>query len=335
MQCAGVINITVKSEKDKGELYAGSQALTRKYTERGYGEWGGNKLFVNIYVDDKSKLAETIAQGVQSRLELLLELLEKKQHLGLYWSVHGNMTLTEPPLDQLAAQTCALYEKKLRFKKINLSACWGAGPEQENSKAKEFDYSTSVLSQFCVKLSSQMHDKKPLDGVMVAGYQALIVMYDSKGKEEYFKNLQADPKTNRISPALTGVRNSFAKFGNTNSFVETHPQFKPQDVEIYKQQAPRLARFKELDGIANKKGKEITEFKALKADPLIEKTAKACEMFQRYMMQKWVLCYSAGDDKWRRVPLAEYTDNASIKEMVALVPNPKIPDEQFALFVPK
>ena len=337
MLCDAVISITVQYGSANEELVAGSQALEKKYAGRKIGD--DTLLFINILTDTNC-YQKTIDSWLSSYLDTLIGMVKSGKRIGMYWAIHGNMTETHPPIKELVAQTYRLYEMGLKFSKINLSACWSAGPEYRNSASKNFDYSTSMLSEFCKTLSKQMPDHKELiDGLMVAAYQSCIVMYDSADDPGYFNNLRKNPK-NDFDARLKdeGVRNTFVEFGeNSGKYKETHPRALPKDklddLAKYSADQQRLA---ELNKIARKKLPQMNEAKQLYKQ--VEKAPKELKLdyqnIERYVLQKWVLRYSAKDDQWSRVSISAYTDHQSIRDMVAIVPDKAVPEKHLAFVLP-
>jgi hypothetical protein len=337
MQCEAVILITVQSGTANEELIAGSVSLEKKYSGRLIND--EPLLFINILctMNDYDSIIDNY---IEIHKEALLELVGTGKRIGMYWAIHGNQTETKPEINALVAKTANLYSKGLKFAKINLSACWSAGPEADNSKAKTFRWDESVLSKFCKGLSQTITDKSQINGVMVAGYQSCVVMYDSADDPAYFKNLRANTG-NTFDPALAdgGVRNTFVKFGghNTGKYEPTHPTgLDAEALAAISKHATEKARLAELTKITNKKSDERQEFKRLgttipQTSPVIAKQYKDLE---RYIMQKWVLRYSQAANQWNRVPLSEYTDNQNIREMMNVVGDSLHRDKVTAFILP-
>lgn len=298
MRCNAVIAITVTSGTGNEELLAGADALNLRYSSMRVADQPVK--FVNI-VADQGNYLKCVFDTVSSESKVLQEILSNGGRIGLYWCVHGTVDETRPNIHDLASTTATLInDLDLRFAKINLSACYSAG-KGEKGRFNDDDVRTSMVATFCKELAKQCKPQS-IEGLMVAGYRAIIVMYHSPDKDlnpgvnKYFEQL-------KTAVPIQGAHNTF------EISKQLHPTY-PRDVTAQALEnvaaiAPAVAKAnpKMYQKLLDNKNtnKEIMNLRA------------AIEM---YILSKLVFRYSAKTEQWTFVSISEYSDNVTVKQMV-------------------
>jgi hypothetical protein len=238
----------------------------------------------------------------------------------------------------LTLAVATLYELGLRLHKINFSACYNAGsmtkgwqlPEQ-NSEDK------SLLTKFCGALAKAVHavgKHDQLDGVMVAGYRQVIIMHDAAPSDEslvagpFFKHEL--PKKHGMVPAHEkealvlegkqpggGVHNTFE---SGNVLRRTHPrEFGAEQRDIVTRSLEAVTKVTKPAAKESKFGEAVGRQTHRENTPV-----PLIKEIEQYVLSKLVFVYAAATRTWRLGSLADYTDNANLRDMVNMVVNPQV-----------
>jgi len=302
MKCDAVIAVTVQYGHGNEELVAAWTALEEKYRTK-QTVTGVPVHFINV-LGDKGKYADTLYLRVKSEMETLDGILKAEGKIGLYWGVHGNSTTTDPSAKELADVTAMLYKMGLKFAKISISACNSAGGK-EMGEFKNTDVTDSATLAFCRELSGILPDATVLDGVMVAGYRAAVVMYDAQNvtDQHYFKDLKKDTR-NTFSPGITGIQNTFL---DGKKYVETHPRLTAQQSATLRQDVTAYRTALTLAKTPKQKQKAGVPYQ----DQL-----RRYNQVEQYILKKLVFEYNAQTGQWSLGSIARFTDNADIRAMI-------------------
>lgn len=303
MRCHAVIAITVRYGTGNEELNAGADALRMRYTARMVNEQPVE--FINI-IADAHDYQSVVAGSLQLNEKPLKDVVENGGRVGLYWCVHGNVQETKPPISDLAATTATIINQfQLPLHKINVSACFSAGTGAKKGKFPIDDVRTSMLSEFCRQLAKACKPEA-IDGLMVAGYRALIVMYHSPdqgldlGANAYFKKM-------KTTTVLQGAHNTYQ--GGDGALSPTHP-YAPasHDVTAAGELAQQLrdAKTDKLRVRLIEKNKNTPAMKLLNE-------------LELYILSKLVLRFNATTRQWTFTTIAEYSENPNVKQMVTAI----------------
>jgi hypothetical protein len=305
MKCDAVIAVTVQYGHGNEELLAAWMALEEKYRTKQTAT-GVPVHFINV-LGDKGTYEDTLSLRIQSEMVKLDGILKAGGKIGLYWGVHGNSTTTDPSAKDLAGVTAMLYKMGLAFAKISISACNSAGAK-EMGKFTDTDVTDSATVAFCRELSSSLPDPTVLDGVMVAGYRAAVVMYDAENVtgQHYFKGLKSDAN-NTFSPGITRVQNTFV---DGKKYVETHPRLTEQQSATLRQD---LTEHRAALGQAN------TPKKKKNVSTPYQDRLRIYNQIEQYILKKLVFEYQAQTGQWTLGSIARFTDNADIRAMITEV----------------
>jgi hypothetical protein len=302
MRCQAVIAITVRHGTGNEELNAGAEALRMRYSAMVVDKQP--VVFLNIIADEHDYYA-LVYQTIEAQQPALQEVLSNGGRIGLYWCVHGNAQETKPSIESLAMATAGIINDfQLRLHKINLSACFSAGKGQKG-KFDDDDVRTSMLSQFCKLLSKQCKPQS-IDGLMVAGYRAVIVMYHSPDKEldpganSYFE------KMNTGVP-MKGAHNTFEM--SKGKFEPTHP------TGLQKEELAAVAELAQELVKARKISAKAAERVMLKNQTLM----KLLSVIELYILAKLVFRFDGTTEQWTFTSISNYSDNINVKEMVQAV----------------
>ena len=305
MKCDAVIAVTVQYGHGNEELLAAWMALDEKYKAK-QTDAGIAVHFINVFAD-KGTYAEVLRSRIDSEMVTLDEILQRGGKIGLYWGVHGNSTNTDPPAKELAGVTAMLYKMGLRFAKISMSACNSAGGKEHGS-FKNTDVTDSATVSYCRELSAILPNPSVLDGVMVAGYRAAVVMYDAQNVSgaPYFDTLKKDTK-NTFSPGITGVQNTFL---DGKKYVETHPRLTAQESQTLRQD---LAAYR--TALAQAKTEKLKQ----KAGVPYQNQLRLYNQIEQYILKKLVFEYEAQTGQWTLGSIARFTDNANLHAMITQI----------------
>jgi hypothetical protein len=305
MRCDFVLAVTLAKDQKDTELMASVSAMTSRYKTR-------KAVLLNLLhylyeFKDPVLFAETLLKYDGA------EQFAKQDNVGLYWEIHYNTGTgdTEPPVELLAVVTAELYRAGLRFRKISMNACFSAGMPGRGVDSG-VDFKDSVVAKYCVTLAKEL-DKdtdalKALEGCMVAGYRAIVILYDPG--DEYFqtmKNAQTRLKHLGLTP-----QNTFSE-GN-GSLYPTHPKGNGPVLQL-------RATMNQLDDKESKLVKQIAKFKHSKEAPLAKLLSQSdgeiYRAVQTYVLTKRVLRFQNG--QWVQGSVTEYTDSTDIKDLITEV----------------
>ena len=206
----------------------------------------------------------------------------KAPGVGLYIQMHatsGGYWGVVPK--QLAGFVSMLYRQHgLRFRKINLSACFTGGPNKT-------DPSQSLAMVFCRELSTELGDHPEwLKGVMVAAYRATVTFEAEKDEDTGKAEIHNVVNNKPINPAV----------GRKDI----------QDTAL-----TTLADLTKMAKDTIPKRMEVAIYRATSKDAGFK---KLYEQVKNYISVKIAWKFDGQD--WQRISLADYTDREDITEMI-------------------
>ncbi|QRY77437.1 hypothetical protein JVX91_17695 [Pseudomonas sp. PDNC002] len=340
MRCTHILSLTFVGPDDDPEMNASHEAMATKGSKH-----GARLVNTKVVVPD-NPTATTLFQAANVNIAFF----NGAQSIGLYLAAHyvASDNSTFPSMQLLAELTAKFLEAGLRFRKINLNACFSAGKIGHQIELG-IKYEPNMILDFCNHLVGTLNNggffgnQQPmsltvLNNCMVAGYRSQVVLY--KPGHAFFTRRNTDPYewSKKLDNRIGNV------FRDSGGYSRAHPQsvgahnnrlgqFDHKTHSKY-ENLIKAKDYSEVDlappWFDDAEYPAITINEAVLGTPLL-KEIKAGKFFRdqqglavyfqavlQYIMKKKIVRFdNAGQIS--QISIADYSDNPNIQEMVTAV----------------